>query len=261
MASAVTPSQRKLARRKDDVLVNEDLMDITIVLDRSGSMGGVKNDVIEGFNKFLRDQQEKDGEAVLTLIQFDDKHELNYEAKPIKECKFLTEGDYIPRGGTHLFDAVARAIAGVDERLKKATDETRAGKVVLTIFTDGGDTNSPEVTREQFHEMLKSRRENQQWTIALVGCDEATLQNAGSLGLHSANAVGFNKANRGTKAAFANVSKGVSNLRSMSYEGYTSGTLGPSGPEGSPGPAGPAGFENFALLAELTPEEDSAARL
>lgn len=258
MAQTKEESPRKLARRKDDVLVREDLMDITILLDRSGSMAGEVNDVIEGFNKLLRDQQEMpDGEARMTLQQFDDRFQTDYEAKPVKECQFLAKGDYIPRGATHLFDSVARAVAMIDERLKNCKDDERPGKVVLTIFTDGGENNPhPEITVAQFQELLKSRREQQAWTIALVGCDESTLRSTGSMGLVQGNAVAFNKSNRGTKAAMARVSKGVSNLRGMSYNAYA----GPSGPPGPEGPTGPAGYENFANLSALTPEEDAQAR-
>lgn len=236
-------------------------MDVTILLDRSGSMGGERNEVIEGFNKILRDQQAMaEGEARLTLLQFDDHFQVDFENKPIKECSFLTEKDYVPRGGTHLLNAVARAVAMIDERLNKCKDEDRPGKVVLTIFTDGGENCSiPEVTFDQFQELIKSRREKQSWTIALVGCDEATLSSTGRLGLVSGNAVGFSKAGNGTRAAMARVSKGISNLRDMSYSMYA-GPSGPTGPQGTAGPPGPAGCENFVNLSALTPEEDAAAR-
>ena len=57
--------------------------DITIILDRSGSMESVKSDTIGGFNSFLGEQQMVAGEAALSLVQFDDQYEVVYEDKDL----------------------------------------------------------------------------------------------------------------------------------------------------------------------------------
>ena len=56
----------------------KDKTDITIILDRSGSMSSVKDDTIGGFNNFLAEQQKVEGEAVLSLVQFDDQYDVVY---------------------------------------------------------------------------------------------------------------------------------------------------------------------------------------
>ena len=50
--------------------------DITVVLDRSGSMATIARDVVTGLNEFVRKQQGVDGEAWFTLVQFDDEYEV-----------------------------------------------------------------------------------------------------------------------------------------------------------------------------------------
>ena len=50
--------------------------DISIVLDRSGSMRARIDETIQGFNQFLGDQQELEGEATLSLAQFNNEYEL-----------------------------------------------------------------------------------------------------------------------------------------------------------------------------------------
>ena len=44
--------------------------DITVVLDRSGSMEKIKGDTIGSFNQFLADQKSVVGQATMTLVQF-----------------------------------------------------------------------------------------------------------------------------------------------------------------------------------------------
>lgn len=47
------------------------LLDITIVLDRSGSMQDLTNETINGFNEFIHSQRNEAFDAQVTLIQFD----------------------------------------------------------------------------------------------------------------------------------------------------------------------------------------------
>ena len=44
---------------------------ITVILDRTGSMESIRDDVIGGYNAFLAQQQAAPGRATLTLVQFD----------------------------------------------------------------------------------------------------------------------------------------------------------------------------------------------
>jgi hypothetical protein len=64
--------------------------DITIILDRSGSMESVKSDTIGGFNSFLGEQQKVEGEASLSLVQFDDQYEVVFEDKDINSADRLS---------------------------------------------------------------------------------------------------------------------------------------------------------------------------
>jgi hypothetical protein len=53
---------------------------ITMVLDSSGSMQSLKEDTIGGFNAFLDDQEDEDGEATITLYDC----ELPRPTQPLK---------------------------------------------------------------------------------------------------------------------------------------------------------------------------------
>ena len=48
--------------------------EIAFILDRSGSMESRREAAIEGFNSFLRAQQQTEGLAKLTLVLFDDEY-------------------------------------------------------------------------------------------------------------------------------------------------------------------------------------------
>ena len=71
--------------------MNTQLTDMTIILDRSGSMQSVAADTIGGFNRFLEDQRKGPGQATLTLNQFDDVFERVIDARDIQQAPPLTE--------------------------------------------------------------------------------------------------------------------------------------------------------------------------
>ena len=92
---------------------------IYFVLDRSGSMESMTNDVVGGFNGFLTEQQSDGSDALMTLIQFDsnDPHEVLSDAVPIAEVRPLTRQSFVPRGGTPLYDAMGHAITDATIRV------------------------------------------------------------------------------------------------------------------------------------------------
>jgi uncharacterized protein with von Willebrand factor type A (vWA) domain len=107
--------------------------EIVVVLDRSGSMRSIDKATVEGFNKFLDEQKNSDGEAFITLVQFDDRYEMNYQSISVKDADALVLNEtFIPRGGTALLDAVGKTI----EELKTDRD------VVFVIITDGDENAS-----------------------------------------------------------------------------------------------------------------------
>lgn len=101
-----------------------DYTDITVLLDRSGSMASIKAAMESGFNEFLQ-QHRAVPASRLTLVQFDtdNPQEVVYLAKPITDAPSL---DLTPRGSTPLLDALCRAIDATGNRLK-AMPETMTG--------------------------------------------------------------------------------------------------------------------------------------
>ena len=86
-----------------------------ILLDRSGSMSSIANDVIGGFNHLIKEQKANGPDAKVTLVEFDsqDPQHVVVAGAPISEITDLTSETYIPRGGTPLLDATGLLIGRV----------------------------------------------------------------------------------------------------------------------------------------------------
>jgi hypothetical protein len=99
--------------------------DITMILDRSGSMSAIQDATIKGFNEFVQEQRAVPGDGCWSLVQFDDQYEVVYAQKPQHDVPLLTSGTFQPRGSTALIDAVCRTIDDTGRRFSAMPEEQR----------------------------------------------------------------------------------------------------------------------------------------
>ena len=185
--------------------MKNDLTDISVILDRSGSMESVKTDTIGGFNAFLKTQKEAPGEALLTLAQFDDQYEIVHSGKNIQDVTNLTAETFVPRGMTALLDAIGRTINATGVRLSALPEAQRPGKVIFVILTDGQENKSTEFTREKISEMIKHQTEVYKWDFVFLGANQDAIQAGASIGVMAGNSMTYAANAKGTQAAFVSV--------------------------------------------------------
>jgi len=183
---------------------------IVAVVDRSGSMAAIRDDAIEGFNRFVHGQRVAPGEATLSLILFDHEYQEPYRTEKILAVPFLDQSTYAPRGQTALYDAIGRAITTLDEDIEKLPDAEQPEKVVVVILTDGQENASREYKRDQVQAMIDQRREVRGWQFVFLAADQNALQDARqNLGFVAAQSAGYSGTGMGTRAAFAAASDSI----------------------------------------------------
>ena len=193
--------------------MNTNLTDITIVLDRSGSMGAVRQDTIGGFNAYIEEQKAVPGDASFTLVQFDDQYEVVYNAVPLVKVKPLTHRTFVPRGSTAMLDAIGRSIIATGERLAAMSDDERPGKVLFVIMTDGEENSSHEFTRKKVFEMISHQRDKYQWQVAFIGANQDAIANGASIGIPVSNSLNYASTGIGTQTAIRTASAATANYR------------------------------------------------
>lgn len=203
--------------------MKKDYTDITIVLDRSGSMSRLVDDVIGGVNTFIEEQSKVDGEATMTLVQFDNLYSVDYEAMPIADVKPLTREDYVPRGTTALLDAIGLTLVATGERLKALPEDERPDKVMLMIQTDGAENASKEYNQTVIKDMIGVQQDEFAWEIVFMGANIDAVATADNYGIKLGNALKFGANSVGVTGAFDALSKNMTSFRSgmkadMSYD-------------------------------------------
>ena len=233
--------------------MNQNLTDVTILLDSSGSMRNIQDDTRGGFNDFLDRQAKVPGECNVTVIQFDRKYEPTCVATPIKDAPRLTEANYRADGvETRYLDALARAIKETGERLAAMPEADRPSKVIFVTITDGQENASIEYHRHRGGwTQVKAIRQHQEdvykWSFVLIGQDFDTTETQTSLGMSAGNAVQSSKVE--TISTYQGLSKGMTR-----YRAGTSGARGANGLRGASG----SNVQNFA---ELTKDSESEEQI
>ena len=193
--------------------------DITIILDRSGSMESVKTDTIGGFNSFLSEQQKVTGEASISLMQFDDQYDVVYTNKDISSADKLTEETFKPRGMTAMYDAIGRTINSVGQRLAETSENERPDKVVFVILTDGFENASKEFSANKINEMISHQKDKYSWEFIFIGANQDAALSAKAIGIGADAALTYAANAEGTAEAFGSVARNVASYRKSSMPG------------------------------------------
>ena len=188
--------------------MNQDHTEIIIVLDRSGSMNLIKNDMEGGLNQFFEEQKKEPGRATVTLTQFDTEYDVVYSGIDIQS---VPKAELVPRGGTALLDAVGRTIHEVGSRLSKTPEADRPGRVIFLIITDGQENSSREFTSEQVKALIKEQIEKYSWQFVYLGANQDAFAEAGHLGINIA--VNYKADSAGARGMTSGMSAGVKSYR------------------------------------------------
>ncbi len=197
------------------------IVHIYVLLDHSGSMSAMAEQVVAGFNRLLAEQQADGHDARMTLVQFDDvdPREVVFEAIPLAEVVPLRAQDFEPRGMTPLLDATGGIIHRAAQR---AAEQASAGQppeqVLVVTITDGEENHSQEFTRRRVVELVRAK-EAEGWTFAFLGAGLDAYQEAGSMGYQHGSVQSFQPDGTGAEIAFTSLSAKTADFRGKLRQG------------------------------------------
>lgn len=193
--------------------MKKDFSEIVFILDRSGSMSGLEEDTIGGFNATLAQQKKEPGDAVVSVVLFDDVSEVICDRVPIARMEPLTGKQYYVRGCTALIDAIGGAVQHIGNIHKYAREEDVPARTLFVITTDGYENASTRFTAAQVREMVKSRQENDGWEFLFLGANIDAVETARSFGIREDHAVDYCCDEAGTEMLYRGVNAAMSCLR------------------------------------------------
>ena len=190
------------------------LTELVFILDRSGSMSGLEQDTIGGYNSFLKKQKTEPGDSTITTVLFDDRYELLHDRIGLKGISPITDKEYFVRGSTALLDAIGRTIDKIGNAQKHTVKDERAEKVMFVITTDGMENASREYGYDKIKAMIEHRKEKYNWEFLFIGANIDAVETASKFGISADRAANYHADSKGTSVIFDAVSETVCCMRS-----------------------------------------------
>ena len=199
--------------------MNNNLTEIAVVVDRSGSMESIWSDTLGGLKQFVADQQKLEGEANLTLNIFDNEF-LPLVTRAAVKTVDLEKFQFGPRGNTALYDAIGRTVTTLGEQIAASKEEARPGKVLVAIFTDGAENASTEYNRKRVFDLIRRKEEKDGWAFLFMAAGKDAMVEGEHLGIHANQRVMYEANGEDAKLAYDNLADIVVASRSASAEGF-----------------------------------------
>lgn len=164
--------------------------DIAMLLDRSGSMQEIADDVAAGFAAFIDEQRSEPGRCLVSLYQFDDTWEPAYEGLPLDRVPPLA---LYPRGRTALVDALGETIERTRQRLAELGPQARPDVVLVCVMTDGLDNSSHRLTRPRLKALIEHQEAAHGWVFYYLGADQDAIEVGTTLGVTAGRSLSYHR--------------------------------------------------------------------
>lgn len=152
---------------------------LTLVVDRSGSMGTIKQDAEGGVNELISSRKKDD--CSLILCEFDD----NYSEIIYKKSKDCPPYNLSPRGCTAMYDAICKAIDSTGVFLSSIPEADRPELVLFAIITDGQENSSRVFTYEDMKSRITHQTDVYKWQFSFLCTDPTVAKAVTSAGIYA----------------------------------------------------------------------------
>lgn len=197
-----------------ELSMKQGLTNIIFIVDRSGSMQNIANDMIGGFNSYIENQKKVPGECFVSFYQFDDIYETVFERTKLADVPELTRKTYSPRGSTALYDAIGRTIDEYGAYLSSLKEEDRPERVLVITLTDGYNNASTKYSLAQVRDRIKTQTETYKWDFVFLGSNIDAWEAGEGLGVARSATMQFASVGSSVKMAFASLADSSTGYRS-----------------------------------------------
>jgi len=163
--------------------MKQDYTHILIVLDASGSMSSIQDDIKGSFNEFLKKQREEPGKTVFDLYQFSDTPKRIVRSADLSQFHDDLMAKYDCSGCTALNDAVCTAIDTVGREFADMPEPERPGHVLCVIITDGMENASREFSAKDVKDRIRHQQDVYSWDFQFLVADQDAFAAGEALGI------------------------------------------------------------------------------
>jgi len=193
MAVLKEQAEGKTTTKKAKIVTALPVVHIVDVLDRSGSMSGSRiSSAIKGINSGIESlKKDTTIDYIYTVCQFD-----NVIHFPLRKEKISKVGkqNFVARGSTSLYDAIGQTIELINSDLEKDA------KVLVNIYTDGGENSSTRYSAKTIAKLIKEYSEKG-FTFTFIGTKRDTDYVVRDLNIDESNTLVYDGSGKGLEKA------------------------------------------------------------
>ena len=161
----------------------------------------------------IEKQKKEAGEALVSVVLFDDRTEVIYDRVDIKQIQPMTDEQYFVRGCTALLDAMGGAISHIKNVRKRMPESERPEKTIFIITTDGMENASHRYNYVKIKKMIE-KRQAKNWEFIFLGANIDAVAEAGRMGIRAGRAVNYHCDATGTALNYKFLNQTVAMMRS-----------------------------------------------
>ena len=186
--------------------------EVLFVIDGSGSMASKANDVRGGFNTYVEElRKDKKGDYSLSATVFNTNVFPLFSQKDLKDVPELSNANYVPGGGTALYDAIGAALDEVKDVSTKfcsvcGTKRNNGHKFcaqcgeklsneksvyLLIIMTDGEENSSKTYRKHHIVQKIKDKEAQGNWTVVYLGANQDAMAEGTAMGIQPGNTLTY----------------------------------------------------------------------
>ena len=189
---------------------------LIVIVDRSGSMSSIRDDMVGGLQEFLDRQRELPGELTIDWVQFDNTAEFVHRGAAAADVTVALE----PRGGTALYDAIGLALNDFTARYDAMAANARPANVQVVIVTDGEENSSSEYSTETVRGLIGTNSARG-FEFVYLGANQDAVLVARDIGIRADSAMSFAPRGAASRRSMEHLNRFTTDVRRSRRTGFT----------------------------------------
>jgi len=187
-----------------------------LIVDRSGSMSSIRDDMVGGLTTLVEEQKKQPGLLTISMVSFDNQVELQHQMATPSAVNIQLE----PRGGTALYDAMGFGLNTLQADIDALPDHAKPETVQVVVVTDGHENASAEYTGKTVKRLVEGKTKDN-WDIVFLGANQDAVMKAAELGIERDRSMTYGANSGGVTNATESLNRYVSDRRSSGQTAFS----------------------------------------